>query len=99
MKKDHTDKLYEVFLRRYRRFWDDARSGPLLADRDIVKLWDDWLGDSEGFVHVKKVGNLLELINEPGFNRIVIQDPRNDQYFIILDRDFAEKVLVLGDVP
>lgn len=99
-----TEKVYEAFLRRYRRFWDDAGSG--MREHDIVELWEEWLRETDGVDHIKKRSNmgdpvdyLLERVNEPGFDRVVIRDPGDRGEFIILDRQFADKVLVLGDVP
>jgi hypothetical protein len=102
--KTDTEKVYDAFWRRYRRFWDDAGSG--MREHDIVELWEEWIREAEGLEHVKKFSNfaepvdyLLERINEPGFDRVVIRDPGHRGDFIILNRDFADKVLVLGDVP
>lgn len=102
--KTFTEKLYDVFLRRYRRFWDDAGSG--MREHDIVELWEEWLEERKGVEHVRKFSNLaspvdylLERVNEPGWNRVVIHDPSDSKNFILVDRDFAEKVLVLDEVP
>lgn len=98
------EKLYDAFLRRYRKFWDDAGSG--MREHDIEELWHEWL---EGIEEVELVGKrsnrgqtvdyLLERVNEPGFNRVVLHDPGNTNDFLIVSRGFAEKVLVLGDLP
>lgn len=102
--KTDTEKVYDAFWQRYRRLWDDAGSG--MREHDIVELWEEWIKETEGLEHVKKFSNLaepvdylLERINEPGFNRLVIRDPSSRGDFIILERDFADKVLVLGGVP
>ena len=99
-----TEKVYDAFVRRYRRFWDDAGSG--MREHDIVELWEEWLRETDGVEHIKKFSNraspvdyLLERVNEPGFNRVVIRDPSSHEDFIIVERPFADKVLVLGDVP
>lgn len=101
--KNDTEKVYEAFLRRYRRFWDDAGSG--MREHDIEDLWHEWLEGTEKVELVKKFSNLagsidylIDRVNEPGFNRVVIRDPGNSNNFLILDREFADKVLVFGDV-
>lgn len=98
------EKIYDAFLRRYRKFWDDAGSG--MREHDIEELWHEWLKETKKVEIVQKKSNrgqsvdyLLERVNEPGFNRVVIHDPGNANEFLIIDRDFAEKVLVLGDLP
>lgn len=102
--KTFTEKLYDAFLRRYRRFWDDAGSN--MREHDIVELWEEWLGEHKSLEHVRKFSNLasptdylLERLNEPGWNKVVIRDPSDSKNFILVERDFADKVLVLGDVP
>lgn len=102
--KSDMEKIYDAFLRRYRKFWDDAGSG--LREHDIEELWHEWLSGTKKVELVEKRSNrgtavdyLLERVNEPGFKGVVIHDPGNANEFLIIDRDFAEKVLVLGDLP
>ena len=47
------------------------------------------------------VSYLIERVNEVPFDKIIIQDPATseDRGFLLLDRDFAQKVLVLGELP
>jgi len=104
LSKSDTEKVYDIFLRRYRRFWDDAGTG--MREHDIVELWEEFLGERHGVELVKKfsrlaesVDYLLDRVNQPGWNNIVIRDPGNNNHFLILERDLAEKVLVLGEVP
>lgn len=99
-----TDKLYEVFLGRYRKVWDDAGSG--MREHDIVDVWEDILRGMKGVEHIRKFSNLaspldylLERVNEPGWDRLVIRDPGQKDNFIIVDRALAEKALVLGSLP
>ena len=102
--RSDTEKLYDAFLDRYRRFWDDAGSG--MREHDIVELWEDWLKDTPGVEQVRKYSNLaepldylLERVNKPGFNSVVVRDPGDSKGFLIVDRGFADKALVLGYVP
>lgn len=100
--KSDTEKVYDAFLRRYRKFWD---TGSGMSEHDIVDMWDDWV-ESLPVEHIKKFSNianpvdyLLERVNQPGFNSVVIRDPGDNKNFLIMDREFADKVLVLGDIP
>ena len=97
-----TEKLYGIFLERYRMLWD----GSGMRERDIEDMWWEFLDSTEGVEHVRKFSDmgesidyLLERINRPDWNRLVIRDPCGTKGFILLDRDFAEKALVLGAVP
>lgn len=99
-----TEKLYEIFLEKYRRVWDDAGSG--MREHDIEEVWQDILRDIKGLEHVRKfstfaesVDYLLEKVNEAEWDRIAIRDPGHKDNFILVDRDFAEKALVLGSLP
>jgi hypothetical protein len=102
MTRTDTEKLYDIFLQRYRHLWD----GSGLNERDIVDMWDDWLRNLEGVEHIHQFSNiaesidyLLEEINKPGWDRVVIRDPCDYKSFIIVERDLAEKALVLGALP
>lgn len=99
-----TEKLYNIFLEKYRRVWDDAGSG--MREHDIEEVWEDILREIKSVEHVRKfstmaesVDYLLEKVNEAGWNRIAIRDPGHRDNFILVDRDFAEKALVLGSLP
>lgn len=102
--KTSTEKLYEIFLRRYRRLWDDAGSG--MREHDLEEMWWDMLKSIKGLAHIRKFSDLaestdylLECVNEPKWDKVVIRDPCERKNFILLDREFAERVLVLGDIP
>lgn len=97
-----TEKLYEVFLERYRSLW--GNSG--LREHDIADMWQEMLEGMEGVEYVRKFSNvaqaidyLLERVNEAGFNRIVIRDPGSSENFVIVDRELATKAVTLGALP
>lgn len=99
-----TEKIYGVFLERYRRFWEDAGTG--MREHDIVDMWEDFLREMKGVEHIRKfsdlassVDYLLEKVNQPGWDRVAIRDPGHKDYFILVDRDLAEKAAVLGHLP
>ena len=99
-----TEKVYEVFLERYRRFWQDAGTG--MRDHDIVEMWEDFLKGMKGVEHVSKrsdlassVDYLLERVNEPGWDRVAIRDPGHRDNFILVERALAEKAVILGAIP
>ena len=102
--KNVTEKLYDVFLEKYRSIWDDAGSG--MREHDIVEVWEDLLRGMKGVEHVRKfssvaesVDYLLEKVNAPGWDRVVVRDPSHRDNFIIVERAFAERALVLGGLP
>lgn len=99
-----TEKVYEVFLERYRRFWEDAGSG--MREHDIADMWEDFLRDMKGVEHLRKLSSLassvdylLERVNKPGWDRVAIRDPSHRDNFILVDRDLAERSVVLGYIP
>jgi hypothetical protein len=96
------EKLYDIFLQRYQSLW----GGSGLRETDIMDMWEEWLRGLEGVEHIRQFSNmaesidyLLEEVNKPGWDRVVIRDPGYDKRFIIVERDFAEKALVLGALP
>jgi hypothetical protein len=100
--KTDTEKLYDIFLQRYQSLW----SGSGLRESDIMDMWNDWLSNLEGVEHIRQFSNiaesidyLLDEINKPGWDRVVIRDPCDYKIFIIVERDLAEKALVLGALP
>lgn len=101
--KSDTQKVYDAFLRRYRKFWD---TGSGMREHDIVEMWDDWVESLDSVERIKKfskvaspIDYLIEVLNRPGFNKVVIRNPSDNNEFLLLDREFADKVLVLGEVP
>jgi hypothetical protein len=68
--------------------------------------WYDYLTRLESVEHIKKFSNyasptdyLIETINSSlPFDKFIIRVEGHDQ-FIIIEKDFAEKVLVLGALP
>lgn len=99
-----TEKVYEVFLERYRRFWEDAGTG--MREHDIADMWEDFLRDMKGVEHVRRfsdlassVDYLLERVNQPGWDRVAIRDPGHRDNFILVDRNLAERSVVLGYIP
>lgn len=99
-----TEKLYRILLDRYRLVWQDAGSG--MRERDIEDMWWEFLDRTTGVEHIRKFSDmaeatdyLLERVNEPGWDRVVVRDPCDAKSFIVLDRGFAERALALGFLP
>jgi len=99
-----TEKLYEAFREKYSRIWQDAGTG--MRDHDIVDLWEDILSAMKGVKHIKKLSDLaspldylIEQVNKPGWDKVVIRDPGQSGNFIVIERDFADKIVVLGHLP
>lgn len=101
--KTNSEKLYDIFLKRYRRLWEDSVG---MNEHDLEDMWEEILGGVGGVEHVRKFSNvadsvdyLLERVNEPGWDRVVLRDPCDAKAFIVLDRDLASRILVLGGLP
>lgn len=97
-----TEKLYDIFLERYRLLWD----GSGMRERDVEQMWWEFLDGTGGVEHIRKFSDmaeatdyLLERVNDPEWSRLVIRDPCGTKSYIVLDRDFAERALVLGSLP
>lgn len=95
-----TEKLRAIF--------DDKCSE--MEDQDE---WIEYLDNLEGVEHIRKFSTLsdtfdllFDVINKEPFNRMIIEDeawhrggwPRASS-FILIDRDFANVVLALGELP
>ena len=100
-----TEKLYDIFLQRYHSLWEELRASTASTPPPwpTPPPWEEWLRGLEGVEHIRKFSNaaesidyLLEEINKPGWDRVVVRDRGPYEKFIIVERDFAEKILVLG---
>lgn len=96
MTKTEAEKLYEVFRKKFflRLNYPDSEE------------WVEYLDAMEGVTHIRKfsdysdpVEHLLEAINESPGERFVIRDPMVRDYFILIEKELAQKILVLGSLP
>lgn len=99
MTKTETEKLFDAFSRKYLKM---ISLGGKIDETD----WIDYLDDMEGLEHVRKFGDymdpldyLLESINLRLGERFVLRDPCERNWFIIIEKELARKILVLGDLP
>lgn len=92
------------------RTWRVQEHKALQCDR-----WKDYLNSLDKIEYIYKFSSitdtsehLLDLINKEPFNRIIIWDPAmaskeiwadTRENYIIIDRDFANVVLALGELP
>lgn len=102
--KTATEKLHEAFREKYSRIWQDAGTG--MREHDIVEVWEDILSGMKGVEHIKKLSDLasavdylIERVNKPGWDKVVIRDPGSGNNFIVIDRDLADKIVVLEHLP
>lgn len=101
---DYTEKLYHLFAKKMLLV-----TGTDLAMDVSYKGLERWINYLDRFAnnveHIRKfavpgdvVDYLIGAINENG-GRVVIRDPANRQNFILINKDFAEKVMALGGLP
>jgi len=99
MTKTEGEKLFDIFSR---KFLEHCRP-------DFINLgeWSDYLDSVEGVEQIRKfseyysdlVEHLLESINSRPGERFVIRDPCNREGFILIEKELAQKILVLGALP
>ena len=100
----YTEKLRGLFLEKAKEVigCDDYQ---LETFGKKAELWLRYLDNFPELEHIRKfsmsgdvIDYLLAAINENG-GRIVIRDPINHNDFILINKDFAEKVMALGGLP
>jgi hypothetical protein len=98
MVRSEADKLWSIFKKKHEDFWAASSMG---------ESWSKYLKEL-GIERVNQISHmmspvsyLIERINEGPFDKLIIHDPATteDRGFLLLDRDFAQKVLVLGELP
>lgn len=94
-----TEKVFDAFAQKYLKL----AKGKSQAHN--FEIWLRYLDEVPEVEHVRQfstmadsVDYLLESINERG-DRFIIRDPEDRNNFILIDKDFAEKVLMLGCLP
>jgi hypothetical protein len=102
MTKTEGEKLFHIFSKRFLQ--KHTVSGLRKMDEDG---WNDYLDSIEGVQHIRKfseyysdpVEHLLEFINLNPGEKFVIRDPCNRDFFILIEKELAQKILVLGVLP
>jgi hypothetical protein len=105
MVQTDTEKLFDIFKNKLYKIESKEKSRHRAG-----QAWKDYLGTIPEIKYILNfsekdtpVGYLIEEINscEDGFNKFIIRDPFSfgKDYFIILEKEFAMKVLVLGSLP
>lgn len=94
-----TEKVYGAFVHKYLNL---VKGKSRAHD---LEIWLRYLDQIPELEHVRQfstmaesVDYLLESINKGG-DRFVIRDPEDRSNFILIEKDFAEKVLMLGCLP
>lgn len=96
------EKIYRVFEKKWHdKKWHAARRG----ERPSTE-WHDYLVKKLGLevlssetILATPLDYLLERIYPGNFDRVVVRDPFPSNGFILMSKDFAHKILVLGDLP
>lgn len=92
MVRSEADKLWSIFRKKYENL--DWKWYKYLDELGVERVCQ--------YSHMMSpVSYLIERVNEGPFDKIIIHDPATteDRGFLLLDRDFAQKVLVLGELP
>lgn len=102
MTKTETEKLLDIFRLKCIR----VISG---VDKDwsaCHRKWKNYLRGIEGIEYVGKLSDysdqlddMLESINSRTGERFVIRDPHERSNFIIIEKELARTILVLGALP
>jgi hypothetical protein len=95
------EKIHRSFEKKWQhKKWHHAGRGLIQVE------WHDYLVKELGLEVVSSetslaspLDYLLERIYSGNFDRVVVRDPCPSKGFILMGKDFAHKVLVLGDLP
>lgn len=108
--KTNAEKLEKIFFDRFTKLRNDCAE-KRLSSFALKDTWIDFVSSLDGVEHVRKFSNLaseidylLEIINQNlPFDKFILHDLGMKMWespsFIIVERDFAEKILVLGFLP
>lgn len=105
----NTNKLYALFDLtldyKLREFEKKSYTKPE-AYLKFKKIWYEYLERFSPYVIVLRenekdtvLEQLFNLINQGNFNKILINNPYNKEEILLIHKEFAEKVLVLGELP
>lgn len=105
MVKSDSDKIFSAFARKLNKILPDNGAWRSVNTRE--QDWADYLHSVKGLEYIRKlstvsstVDHLLDAINESFLERFVIRDPLDiHNNFILIEKDLAQKILVLGDLP
>lgn len=97
--RSEADKLWSIFRNKHEKLKWDIFPPSLTWPKYLEELGVERVCQ---YSHMMSpVNYLIERVNEGPFDKIIIHDPATseDRGFLLLDRDFAQKVLVLGELP
>jgi hypothetical protein len=98
--RSEADKLWSIFRNKHEKLkWDIFPRQGLTWPKYLEDLGVERVCQ---YSHMMSpMSYLIERVNEGPFDKIIIHDPATseDRGFLLLDRDFAQKVLVLGELP
>ena len=95
MTEEKIEKLQEIFR---------AQCAFILQGRNrglgrSVEVWADYLNRMD-CTYLDSDEDMMSLVNEGCFDgKVCIVDPLSKNDFILIPREFAEKILVLGGLP
>lgn len=104
-----TEKLYGIFRNKLDEIRNNARVGHSFKtlDADTVRRYDnigaiisdkieEYLSEQGPHVRSLHADNLVHLINEGPLDAVAIRNHVNYDNIIVIEREYAEKILVLG---
>ena len=101
------DKLFRIFEQK-RRSLIFSKLPASMGDPKCVKRWTNYIKKIKGAEYIEpkessmcdsdSLGQLLKIINDsPNFEKFVIRLGHNE--FVVVEKELANKILVLGDLP
>lgn len=99
--KSNAEKLEDLFSQKALQ-----KIGESFHDRKYQE-WIDYLDGMDGVKHIRKFSNLAEstdylideIQNNLPFNNFILRDRAYREAYIIVEREVAEKILILGMLP
>lgn len=109
-REEKSNKLHEIFRKKFREIKSNeyAQNGvfnklsPTELTRfdqisnKVSKKIEEYMSGLRPHVRIISVGSLWRLVNEGLLDAVALEDPSNLDRVIVVNKEYADKVLVLG---